>query len=129
MNTEKLSQLTPPQDPIVKATSVASASIKLPKTLYNSVVTIQAEGQDVWFNVTTGAAGGTANKTNVSADDGSGVAQPATNGTFHLPAGTSRDFDLSLMTVRGDADYVWVNHITGAATGFVRIVRASGRQS
>lgn len=134
----KAAAVTPPTNPIVRGSSVTSEEIQLPKSYSENWLTVQAQGQDVFVRmaaVLDSAAlnAVTASATNVSAVDGAAPRYlPATNGTIHIPAGTSRDFDLAEFKIgheKADTVSIRLAHISPAAGGFIRLIKSSGKPS
>jgi len=86
-------------------------------------ISITAEVDDVFVKFATTAAGAVPNATSVSAL--AVPVAPATEGTWLIPAGTTKEFLLrNFVKLTGEG--IFLGHISNAAAGFVRFYRSSG---
>lgn len=130
--TEKAAGVTPPYESknlIVLASSASSSRVKLPASWRRSIITIQAEGVDLW--VCFGGTSASAVKTAVTTLTSEAPSAQAAGLCQYIPAGQQRDFDLSLIVAKNPGNtsdivntrLAWIASATG---GYVRIIRSSG---
>lgn len=126
----KAAALTPPcsgKNVIVLDSTAASARLRFPKSWRHSIVTIQADGVDVYLNWGgTGASAVIAAVTTLSSE---APASHATGCSVKVPNGQERNYDLDLIEADfpGTADDPLANvrlaHIENATGGWIRITR------
>ena len=121
--------MAPPFQMYVLATVSSSQAIQLPSAFKNKYATFVAEGLDVFIRF--GTATLTASSTAVSTVT-SNVPAVATNGTYLIPAGTERHFDMrnvigtDPISAGGSNSDIWFAHISSGTSGFLRFFPSEG---
>lgn len=129
---EKAAAITPPysgKNTIVLASATSSARLKFPASWRRSIVTIQADGVDVYVcfgdtTVTAVIAGATTLTSEAPSAHGTGEC-------IKIPNGQEKHFDLALIDAKNpgnanDQHAIRLAHIESATGGYVRIYRSSG---
>lgn len=128
----KAAGLTPPcggKNIIVLDSATSSARLKLPASWRTSIITVQADGVDVY--VAFGGTSITASQTAVTTLSSEAPSAHAAGVSYKIPNGQERNFDMTLIGCDnpGNANQlhaVRMAHIESAAGGWVRVYRSSG---
>lgn len=123
----KAAAVAPPEDGhVIVLASVTSVKLAgIPAEMRSRFVDIHAEGADCYFVFSDGVSvtvSETATTTYTSGD----VVSYTTDGCGRIPAGETRSYDLSLVTMGPDAVALYFVHKESATGGYVRITPSSG---
>lgn len=121
--------ITPPisgsDDLVVLGSSTTAAVFQIPQKHLRSVVTVAAEGADVYVAFTKDSTL-TLSGSAVTTLSSNAISSHGTGEAVVIPAGQERNFDLSkLPRLAGDEEW-YLAHVEAASGGFLRYTRSSG---